>query len=303
MQKKPTLVILAAGLGSRYGGLKQMDRFGPSGETILEYSIFDAIRAGFGKVVFVIRESMEEDLRKTIFSKIEDQIEAECAYQSLDDLPAGFKLPEDREKPWGTAHAILAARNKVDGPFAVINADDFYGEDSYKVISNYFADNNSQHDECAMVGFELFNTVTDHGYVSRGICTQDQDSCLVDIVERTKIFSQNNRIFYKEEDQKIPLTGNELVSMNFWGFQHNAMKMFQDDFITFLKTNIDNPKSEYFIPWAINEWIIRGDVKVKVLKGKSQWFGVTYQEDREFVSKSLTHLVDNKDYPANLWEK
>ena len=299
---KPTLVILAAGLGSRYGGLKQMDQFGPSGETILEYSIYDAIRAGFGKVVFVIRESMEDDLRNTIIRKIEDQIEVVCAFQKLDDLPEGFTVPENREKPWGTAHAILAARTVVNEPFVVINADDFYGFDSYKVAVGYFASTNPDEDECAMVGFELQNTVTEHGSVSRGICTIDNNSFLIDVVERTKIYKNGSSIFYQEDEQEYTLTGNELVSMNFWAFQASAMKKLEDDFIAFLKEKVSVPKSEFYIPWAVNNWISSGQLKTKVLSGKSKWFGVTYQEDGVMVKNSLSQLIEKGNYPTNLWE-
>jgi hypothetical protein len=298
---KPTLVILAAGLGSRYGGLKQMDQFGPSGETIIEYSIFDAIRAGFGKVVFVIRESMEEDLHNTIIKKIEGKIETACAFQRLDDLPEGFSIPEGREKPWGTAHAILAARNEVHEPFAVINADDFYGHDSYRVMAEYFQNSDPTGNECAMVGFELQKTVTDHGSVSRGVCTKDVDSFLVDIIERTSIRKKENGIFYEENGQQFPLAGTAPVSMNFWGFQANAMKRLQEDFIVFLEEKINVPKSEFFIPWAVNEWIKSGNSKAKVLSGKSKWFGVTYQEDKDFVKESLTRLIESGHYPKKLW--
>ena len=299
---KPTLVILAAGLGSRYGGLKQMDKFGPSGETILEYSVFDAIRAGFGKVVFVIRESMEEDLRNLIIKKIEDKIEVACVFQKLDDLPEGFSVPEGREKPWGTAHAILAARKVVNEPFAVINADDFYGKDSYSVLAKYFENTVANSTECAMVGFELRKTVTDHGSVSRGVCSVDNNSFLMDIVERTKIVKSEDKICYIEDEQEHHLTGNEQVSMNFWGFQANAMKRLENDFKVFLEEKIDVPKSEFYIPWAVNEWIMAGLSKAKVLSGKSKWFGVTYQEDREMVKNSLEDLIANGEYPANLWE-
>lgn len=298
---KPTLVILAAGLGSRYGGLKQMDKFGPSGETIIEYSIYDAIRAGFGKVVFVIRESMEEDLQKVIIKKIEGKIATACAFQKLDDLPEGFTVPEGREKPWGTAHAILAARNEVHEAFAVINADDFYGQDSYRVMADYFHTSKPSDNECAMVGFELKKTVTDHGSVSRGVCLVDPNSFLLDIVERTHISKKGNSIYYEEDGKQFPLTGTEPVSMNFWGFQAHAMEKLQEDFNVFLSEKIDVPKSEFFIPWAVNQWITSGASKVRVLSGKSKWFGVTYQEDKEFVQQSLTELIAGGHYPANLW--
>jgi len=278
-----------------------MDKFGPSGETILEYSIYDAIRAGFGKVVFVIRESMEQDLRETIIKKIEGKIEVVCVFQKLDDLPEGFDLPTDREKPWGTAHAILAARNCVNEAFAVINADDFYGYDSYRVLAEHFK-NNSNNKECVMVGFELKKTVTEHGSVSRGVCSTDANSYLTDIVERTKISKNGADIIFEDDGNKISLLPEVLVSMNFWGFQANAMEMLQNDFIEFLQNNINTPKSEFFIPWAVNEWIRKGISKAKVLSGKSQWFGVTYQEDKEFVSKSLLKLIEEKQYPNNLWE-
>ena len=302
---KPTLVILAAGLGSRYGGLKQMDKFGPSGESIIEYSIFDAIRAGFGKIVFVIRESIEQDLKDTIISKIESKIEAEYVFQDINDLPEGFSLPEGRKKPWGTAHAVLAAESKVNEPFVVINADDFYGYESFKLMADFLqSDSAIENRDYAMIGFELGNTLSDFGSVSRGVCKVDENGYLNEVIERSNIKHTNSKLGYADSSEQIfPLTGEEIVSMNFWGFSKDAFKLLNQYFIKFLEENIDNLTSEFYIPWAANEWIVQGISKVKVIPGKASWFGVTYQEDKEFVQNSLNKLINDKAYPANLWDK
>ena len=302
---KPTLVILAAGLGSRYGGLKQMDKFGPSGESIIEYSLFDAIRAGFGKIVFAIRESIEQDLKDTIISKIDSRIETEYVFQDINDLPEGFSLPEGRKKPWGTAHAVLAAESKVNEPFVVINADDFYGYESFKLMADFLqSDSAIENRDYAMIGFELGNTLSDFGSVSRGVCKVDENEYLNEVIERSNIKHTNSKLGYADSSEQIyPLSGEEIVSMNFWGFSKDAFKLLNQYFIKFLEANIDNLTSEFYIPWAANEWIVQGISKVKVIPGKASWFGVTYQEDKEFVQNSLNNLINDKVYPANLWDK
>ena len=299
-----SLVILAAGLGSRYGGLKQMDKFGPSGESIIEYSIFDAIRAGFTKVVFVIRPDIEKDLKELIINKIESRIKVEYVFQDANSLPDGFSLPAERLKPWGTAHAVLAAEPKVNSAFVVINADDFYGRDSYRVMADYLKESsNISNNDFAMLGFELKKTLSEYGTVSRGICTMNTESYLEDVVERTNIGFSNGRIVYVNENgNETELRYNELVSMNFWGFQPIAFKMLNDSFKIFLAENINNHKAEFYIPWAANEWIKDGTAKCKVLSSKAQWFGVTYREDRPFVEKSLNALIESGEYPDNLWK-
>ena len=301
---KPTLVILAAGLGSRYGGLKQMDQFGPSGETIIEYSIFDAIRAGFDKIVFVIRESMAEDLKDTIIRKAGSRIEMDYVFQDINHIPSGYSVPKEREKPWGTAHAVLAAEPKVHGPFVVINADDFYGFESYEIIahglSDLLEDGDNSH---LMVGYQLKNTISEFGAVSRGVCKVDESGYLSEIVERSKIKEFENGLGFPLEDGTIQsLSGDEIVSMNFWGFKKDAFNQLNADFKRFLDQNINNITSEFYIPWAINEWIANDIAEVRVLTAKSSWFGVTYREDKEFVQRSLNKLIEEGKYPSNLWE-
>ncbi len=299
-----SLVILAAGLGSRYGGLKQMDKFGPSGESIIEYSIYDAIRAGFTKIVFVIRADIEKDLKKYIISKIESKIKIDYVFQDHELLPDGFFLPSQRVKPWGTAHAVLAAEPKVDSAFVVINADDFYGQDSFRVMANFLKESDKLgNNDFAMVGFELKKTLSEYGTVSRGICAMNRDNYLEDVVERTNIgFDKGNIVFTDEDGSITELREDELVSMNFWGFHPNAFKMLNESFKLFLAENINNYKAEFYIPWAANEWIKEGSAKFKVLSSKAQWFGVTYKEDRPFVEKSLNALIASGDYPDNLWQ-
>jgi len=298
---KPTLVILAAGLGSRYGGLKQMDKFGPSGETIIEYSIYDAIRAGFGKVVFVIRETMEEDLKDTIISKVKDKIECAYVFQELKQLPDGFTCPPERQKPWGTAHAVLSAEPKTDGPFVVINADDFYGYDSYKLMAEFFSTSDITDYEYAMIGFHLKNTISEYGSVSRGVCKVDDNNNLLDIIERTNIRRTDKGLeYFTSSDIGNHLDEDEIVSMNFWGFNRNAFDLLNKYFSDFLKENINTEKAEFYIPWATNEWITKGICKIKVIPALANWFGVTYKEDKDFVQRSLNKLISEGQYPINI---
>jgi UTP-glucose-1-phosphate uridylyltransferase len=297
---KPTLVVLAAGMGSRYGGLKQIDKLGPSGQAILQYSCFDAARAGFGKVVFVIRRDIEKDFKEVIISKVSKSIPCEYCFQDKDDLPSGFTLPAEREKPWGTAHAVLAARKNVTEPFAVINADDFYGKEAYQTIADYFKtlskDTNNQY---CMVGYPVKNTLSEYGSVSRGICNTDSSGNLTTVVERTKIIRENGKIVFIEDDQKTEIAENTPVSMNFWGFTPSFFKYLEDYFKEFLHENINKPKAEFLIPWVVDQLIKNKAAQTKVLTSDAQWFGVTYKEDRPAVVQKFQDLTDKGEYPAD----
>lgn len=298
---KPTLLILAAGMGSRFGGLKQVEPVAPNGETILEYSIFDAIRAGFGKVVFVIRESFSDDFKNRFESKLKGKIDIEYVYQEIHKLPEGFNLPEGREKPWGTGHAILMAKEVINEPFAAINADDFYGAEAYQVIAEYLR-NLTDPKKYAMVGYQLNHTLSDFGSVSRGICMTNPDHKLTKITETHKIRQENQKILCESETgETVELTGNEAVSMNFWGFHPSLFQNIENQFIEFLKDNIHLPKSEFYIPFIVFEMIIKGKASVDVLAADSPWFGVTYQEDKPYVIEQIQKLTDQGVYPSKLW--
>lgn len=300
---KPTLLVLAAGMGSRYGSLKQVDKLGPSGETITDYSIYDAIRAGFGKVVFVIRKSIEADF-KEVFSKYNDKIEVDYAFQELDNIPAGISVPNERQKPWGTGHAVMVAADKINAPFAVINADDFYGAQSFKVIADYLIANQaSVKDTYSMVGFVLENTLSEHGHVSRGVCQTNTSGHLTDVQERTQIQRIDGNIVFKDSDESwVPLTGKEIVSMNFWGFPVDVFSQLQRKFKAFIEKNHDNPKAEFYIPYAVNDLIKEREAHVKVLSTSDLWFGVTYKEDKETTINNIRDLVNKGIYPSNLWK-
>jgi len=298
---KPTLLILAAGMGSRYGGLKQIEPVGPKGETILEYSVYDAIRAGFGKVVFVIRESFAEDFKARFESKLAGKIEIEYVYQEVDKLPKGHVLPEGREKPWGTGHAILMAREVINEPFAAINADDFYGAEAYQVISKFLTQSVNK-ENYSMVGYQLNKTLSDFGSVSRGICQTDANNLLTKITETHKIRQEGNAILCESESKEtIEIQADQTVSMNFWGFHPSVFENIENQFIEFLKTNIEIPKSEFYIPYVVFEMIKTGKAKVEVIKADSPWFGVTYQEDKPFVIEQIQKLTDQGIYPEKLW--
>lgn len=299
---KPTLLILAAGLGSRYGGIKQMDKVGPSGESIIDYSIYDAIRAGFGKVVFVINKKIEQDFKEIFEPKLKGRIETAYVLQEIENLPRDFVCPQDREKPWGTAHAILAAKEVINEPFAVINADDFYGADSYAIIKKFFDQTQEGKLQFSMVGYYLDKTVTNFGTVSRGVCTFDSEMNLVEVNERTNIQRKDSGIgFYSVDEQWNALIGNEIVSMNFWGFTPDLFKHLEDGLVSFLKDNIQKPKSEYYIPTIVTELITKNLADFKVLESKDQWFGVTYQDDKPIVIESIKNLVESGVYPKKLW--
>ncbi len=300
---KPTLLVLAAGMGSRYGGLKQLDPVGPSGEAIIDYSIYDAIRAGFGKIVFVIRRDIEDAFKTSIGSKYAGLIKVEYAFQELNDLPDGFTVPEGRVKPWGTGHAILSAASVISEPFAVINADDFYGADSYCKLAAYLetARDGDYADYC-MVGFYLKNTLSEHGSVSRGVCSEDSAGNLTTAEELTKISLTSDGIANANEDGSIrKLTGSELVSMNMWGFTPSLFDNLRRLFVEFLQAHGSEEKSEFYIPFAVNSMIEDGIAKVKIIETPASWFGITYREDKPAVVSGIAAKVSAGEYPEKLF--
>ena len=300
---KPTLLLLAAGMGSRYGGLKQLDGLGPNGETIMDYSIYDAIQAGFGKIVFVIRKDFEEQFRKQVLAKYEGHIPAELVFQSLDALPEGFTTPEGRVKPWGTNHAVLMAKDVIKEPFCVINCDDFYNRDAFMVIGKFLSElPEGAKNDYAMVGFRVGNTLSENGTVARGICSKDEAGHLTTVVERTEIMRVNGPVCYKDEQgQWVAVEDNTPVSMNMWGFTPDYFEYSEEYFKEFLKANMGNLKSEYFIPLMVNKLITEGTARVKVLDTTSKWFGVTYAADRQGVVDKIQALVDAGEYPSKLF--
>ena len=301
---KPTLLILAAGMGSRYGGLKQLDGMGPSGEVVMDYSVFDAIRAGFGKVVFVIRRDFEEQFKTQIGSRFESHIQVEYAYQGLTDLPEGYSLPEGRTKPWGTAHAMLAAAGVVHEPCLMINADDFYGSDAFRIIAQDLttprANDGMSH--YSMAGFLLKNTLSEHGSVARGVCTRDANGMLSSITEMTKIFKTADGAENREDPaDPVKLTGNEPVSMNFFGFTPDFFGHLREAFVEFLKEKGTSLTAECYVPKVVDDLICAGKADVKVIDTSGKWFGVTYPEDKAEVVASIKSLVDVGEYPSPLW--
>ena len=305
--KAPVLVIMAAGMGSRFGGLKQIEPVSDRGEIILDFSLYDAVMAGFKKVVFIIKEENEAAFRELIDARAGKYIDVEYAFQKLDDLPAGYAVPEGREKPWGTGHAVLAARKVVDGPFAVINADDYYGPGAFQTMYNFLekAEDADKYQYC-MVGFQIENTLTENGYVSRGVCQLDENSMLTDITERTKIQWQDEKIVFTENDGETweELPRGTFVSMNFWGFTSSMMREMEERFPAFLdKAMVENPmKGEYFLPGVVDQLIQEGKAEVKVLKSMDRWYGVTYKEDKESVVDALQSMKDKGEYPDVLFK-
>ncbi len=296
---KPTLLVLAAGMGSRYGGLKQIDPVGPSGETIIDYSIFDAMRAGFGKLVFVIRHDIEQQFREIVGSRFEKRIAVEYVFQELDKLPPGHTLPAGRTKPWGTTHAILMAENVIKEPFAAINADDFYGQNAYKVLAQHLTSGTSDY---AMVGFILKNTLSDFGSVARGVSRVDANNYLTSIVEMMKIERDGTGAKNTATDGTVTkLSGDEAVSMNFWGFTPALFPQIKVKFEEFLKKSGTEQKSECYIPATMGDLVTSGKAKVKVLRSPDSWFGVTYREDRPQVVESIRKLIAQGLYPEKLW--
>ena len=297
-----TLVVLAAGMGSRYGGLKQIDPMGPTGETILDYSVFDALRAGFSKVVFIIRPDFEADFRHNVSSKFEHLVDVQYAFQTLDKLPSSWSVPAGREKPWGTTHAILCAADVVRDNFAVINADDFYGQESYAVLNAELSGVDPSANTFSMVGFTLRNTLSDHGSVARGVCTTDENALLTHIDEMTNLSRQGSGAIYTRDDgSTVNLTGDEPVSMNMWGFTPRLFDHLDRVFQEFLRTSGSELKSECLIPLTVGQLISEKHVTCKVLRSNSTWFGVTYKEDKEIVQGSIAALVETGKYPKSLW--
>ena len=296
---KPTLLVLAAGMGSRYGGLKQIDPVGPAGETIIDYSIYDALRASFGRLVFVIRHDIEQQFREVVGSRFEHRIAVDYVFQELDKLPAGHSLPAGRTKPWGTTHAILMAELTVKEPFAAINADDFYGRNAYSVMARHLTSSTTDY---AMVGFTLKNTLSDHGSVARGVSRTNSEGYLTSIVEMLKIEREGTGAKDTDADGKITqLTGDEAVSMNFWGFTPALFPQLRVEFEKFLRKSGGELKSECYIPSTVGDLVTSGQAKVKVLRSPDSWFGVTYREDRPTVVESIRQLIAKGDYPEKLW--
>ncbi len=306
--KKPILVVMAAGMGSRYGGLKQVDPVGNHGQLIIDYSIYDARRAGFETVVFIIKHELEQTFRAAIGDRLSRVMDVRYAYQRLDDLPAGFTVPEGRVKPWGTAHAILAARGVIDAPFAVVNADDYYGPQAFREIFSYLSahEDGPKLREYAMVGYLLKNTVTENGHVARGVCTTDENGYLAGVVERTRIEQRPDGIAFTEDDGAswTPLAPDTLVSMNLWGFTPSFVHEAEARFAAFLeKTARDDPlKGEYFLPSVVSALIAENKARVRVLASRDTWYGVTYQADKPVVTAAIAEKTARGDYPDNLWE-
>ena len=301
---KPTLFILAAGMGSRYGGLKQLDGLGPNGETIMDYSVYDAIRAGFGKIVFVIRKDFEADFREKVLSKYEGVVPVEVVFQSIDKLPEGYTVPADRTKPWGTNHAVLMGKGAINEPFAVINADDFYGRDAFDVIAKDLMRPRDRKGDYCMVGFRVGNTMTENGSVARGVC-ENRDGVLTSVVERTAIsYDKDHNIVFTDENGRVQtLQPNTPVSMNMWGFTPDYFDFSEREFKKFLDKDINTPKAEFFIPLCIDTLINSGEATVKVLDTDSRWFGVTYAADRPSVVAKFAELSENGEYPSPLFPK
>ena len=298
---KPTLFILAAGMGSRYGGLKQLDGLGPNGETIMDYSVFDAMRAGFGKVVFVIRKDFEEDFRKVVLSKYADHVPCEVCFQGIDNLPEGFTRNPERTKPWGTNHAVLMAKDLIKEPFMVINADDFYGKESFEVMAKFLLDVNGQEGKYCMAGYRVGNTLSEHGTVSRGVCATDKMGFLTDVVERTAIENKNGHVVYQDNGVDVEIQFETPVSMNMWGFTPEYFTYAEEAFKAFLTENSQELKAEFYIPTLVNDMIKSGKATCQVLDTTAKWFGVTYADDRQMVVDKIQALVDAGVYPNKLF--
>lgn len=302
---EPSLVILAAGMGSRFGGLKQITPIGDNGELIIDFSIYDALRAGFKKIVFIIKKENEADFEHLIGSKIRPFAEVQYCYQSMTDIPADYSVPEGRTKPWGTGHAALCCHSVVDGPFAVINSDDYYGPQAFRLLYDYLS--NAQDDEVAhyaMVGYRLGNTLTENGYVSRGVCEENEDHFLTCITERTKIEGRGDVAVFKEGEEEQELSLDTVVSMNMWAFTSSALDGLQQEFETFFRQNVpsDPMKAEFYLPSAVDAMIQAGKADVKVLRSPDKWYGVTYKEDKDSVAAAMKAMKADGTYPQELWK-
>lgn len=295
---KPTLLILAAGMGSRYGGLKQLDKLGPNDETIIDYSVYDAVNAGFGKVVFIIRKSFEEEFKEKVSDKFKSKIEVVHVFQELNSFVEG---EVNREKPWGTGHAVLVAKDVINEPFAVINADDYYGKHCFSIMAKSLMTEVSEN-KFNMVGYQLANTMSENGYVSRGVCSTDNHQNLTSVVEHTNIqFDENRKIKFTEGERSGFLSENTIVSMNYWGLHHSVFAFIENQFKEFVKNNSENPKAEYFIPYFINELVQSNQVQLKVLTTDDKWYGVTYKEDKDVVVDAFKKMTAEEKYPSPLW--
>ena len=300
-KSKPTLVILAAGMGSRYGGLKQMDTFTPEGDTIIDFSLYDAIQAGFGKVVFIIRKSFESEFKAIFNKKLAGKVEVEYVYQELENVPEKYINPK-RVKPWGTGHALLMTKDVVKENFAIINADDFYSRQAFDVIAEQLRNTDEQSYDFSMVAYSLKNTVSDNGYVSRGECTVDNEGFLTDVTERVRIEKIDGVLKSEDEDGEMnPIDENTTVSMNFWGFTPKCFEFGDELFLDFLEKNTENLKAEFYLPLIVNKMLEGKKASVKVLESNSRWFGVTYSEDKEKAQKEINKLKENGVYPTKLW--
>ena len=298
---KPTLLILAAGLGSRYGGVKQIDKVGPSGESIIDYSVFDAIRAGFSKVVFVVNLNIINDFKAIYEPRLKGKIETCYVLQEIENIPDGIQFNPKRIKPWGTAHAVLVAKDEINEPFAVINADDFYGKEAYETIADFLVKNSNQSSAYAMVGYKLENTLSDFGSVSRGVC-DIENKLLTDVTEHTSIVRKKENIIFEDEGRKVKIDKDTIVSMNFWGFTPDFFKQTEKEFKEFIVKNASQLKAEFYIPFMVNKIIKNKEATVEVLKSDAHWFGVTYKEDKPATIEKIKQLVHQGLYPKNLWD-
>jgi UTP-glucose-1-phosphate uridylyltransferase len=300
---KPTLLIMAAGMASRYGSLKPIDKIGPSGETIIDYSVYDAVRSGFGKVVFVIRRAIERDFQKVIIDKLKDHVYIDCVFQELTDVPQGTFISKDRVKPWGTAHAIWVANKKIENPFLVINADDFYGFRSFKKAADFLSDRKNEENAYCNIGYILKNTLSEHGYVSRGELLVNDESMMTGAFERTHINNAEQGTYYQDENEGIiPIDENTMVSMNMWGFTPTIFNFIEKQFNDFINENALDAKTEFVIPKVINQLIHDEKVQVKVIPSQERWFGMTYPEDRAQVKERIDQIVESGSYPESLWK-
>lgn len=298
---KPTLLVLAAGMGSRYGGNKQLDEVGPSGETIIDYSIYDAIRAGFGRIVFVIRRDIEEQVKERFVDRLQGKIEVDYVFQEITNLPEGVKVAPDRAKPWGTSHAILVAKEKIKEPFGVINADDYYGVDSFKILRDFLVDDKDPNNYC-IVGYKLGNTLSDHGHVNRGVCKVDEKGFLSHIVETRQIEKTKEGVMAPGlNGDPVVFTGNEVVSMNLWGFKPSCFDFLEKEFRNFINKHGMDPKSELDIPTSVDRYVKSGEITIQILMSNERWFGVTYREDKPFVVESIKKMIRKGIYPARIY--
>ena len=298
---KPTLIVLAAGMGTRYGGNKQLDEVGPSGETIIDYSIFDAIRAGFGRIVFVIRRDIEQQVKERFVERLQGKIDVDYVFQDITNLPKGVKVSPERQKPWGTSHAILVTEKKINGPFGVINADDYYGVESFKILHDFLVNDKDPNCYC-IVGYKMGNTLSDHGKVNRGVCGVGTDGLLKNIVETLQIEKTSTGAQAPGPDGKMQLfTGNEIVSMNLWGFKPSCYKFLGEEFRSFLEKSGMDLKSELYIPTSLDRFVKSGQITIRILMSNERWFGVTYREDKPFVVENIKKMIRKGIYPARIY--